>query len=265
MAYVEVTHVSDDECKFVMNRTELAVANSLRRAMIAEVPTMAIDWVAMEKNSSWLCDEFIAHRLGLIPLNSESVGNINYARECSCDAFGCDHCTVQFVLDVRNDSEENREVTSADLIGPGGEDCPFAPVVGRMTGYTEQKHILIVTLKKYQHLKLRALAKKGIGKEHAKWCPTAGISFEYDPDNALRHTFFENPEEWPKSEFSQLDSAHQAAYDPQGKPSKFFLTVESSGSLRARDIVKAGLVTLRDKLVRIQQELQNATSAEAKY
>ena len=68
---IKILSLSKYATKFELFETDLAIANALRRIMISEVPTMTIDLVEVKENTSALHDEFLAHRLGLVPLNSE--------------------------------------------------------------------------------------------------------------------------------------------------------------------------------------------------
>jgi DNA-directed RNA polymerase II subunit RPB3 len=70
---VRILESSQYYLKFELSHTELSIANALRRIIIAEVPTMAIEMVQVAENTSVLNDEFIAHRIGLVPLLSENV------------------------------------------------------------------------------------------------------------------------------------------------------------------------------------------------
>ena len=166
--------------------------------MLSEVPTMAIDLVEVEKNTSVLPDEFLAHRLGLIPLNSRNCDqDVLYTRDCDCEDH-CARCSVTLDLNARCSAEEVMAVHARDLVVSGERANQWVgnPVVSDDEGLGP----LICKLRRGQELKMTCVAKKGIAKEHAKWAPTAAIGFEYDPHNNLRHVDYwyeEDPaKEW---------------------------------------------------------------------
>ncbi|KAJ7556165.1 hypothetical protein O6H91_05G072000 [Diphasiastrum complanatum] len=297
---VRIREMKDDFLKFELRDTDASIANALRRIMIAEVPTLAIDLVEIEANSSVLNDEFIAHRLGLIPLKSEKAVNMLLSRDCNaCDGDGrCDFCSVEFTLDVKCTTDQTLDVTSQDL---RSSDLSVVPVdsLGQNTGSMgdaalEQRGILIVKLRRGQELKLRAIARKGIGKDHAKWSPAATVTFQYEPEIHLNETLLETltldqKREWVESSPTKVFDIDQVtqqvvvvdpeayAYDEEvikkadamGKPGlveiisredSFIFTVESTGAIKAADMFLNAINILRQKLdgVRLSFDTQEA-------
>lgn len=189
-----ITENSRHTMRFTLSETDVSVANAIRRTMIAEVPTMAIDLVTVYENTSALADEYIVHRLGLIPLKSENIDYFNYARDCECDDY-CDRCSVSFSLHVHVASDETtaRKVTSADLaienepafaenqrvkpVNNSGDDA----YPDELSGIADEMGILIARLSCGQKLRMRALARKGIAKDHAKWSPMCTVSYRIMP------------------------------------------------------------------------------------
>ena len=163
---------------------DLAFANSLRRVILAEIPILAIDIVEVEANTSVLADELIAHRLGLIPLNSKQVDDLLYSRDCDCDQY-CDSCSITLSLHARCTGNEIMRIYARDLVL--GEPRPNEWVGHPIISDPDGLGCVVAKLRQGQELRLKCIAKKGIAKEHAKWAPTSSVGFEYDPHNKLRH------------------------------------------------------------------------------
>lgn len=65
---VSVQRLTPSTIEFDLVGVDASVANALRRIMIAEVPTIAIEDVYVWNNTSIMQDEVLAHRMGLVPL-----------------------------------------------------------------------------------------------------------------------------------------------------------------------------------------------------
>ncbi|KAK9083626.1 hypothetical protein Scep_030097 [Stephania cephalantha] len=89
--------------------------------MISEVPTIAIDLVEIEVNSSVLNNEFIAHRLGLIPSPADRAMSMRFSRDRdACDERQVrEYRSVEFQLSVGCD----RDRTSTLPAGISSAKC----------------------------------------------------------------------------------------------------------------------------------------------
>lgn len=257
---VKISQADSTRVKFELSNSELSFANSLRRVMLAEIPTIAIDLVQIEANSSVLADEFIAHRLGLIPLSAEGIEALNYSRDCDCEEY-CERCSVKLSLHAKCTGDETMSVSARDLL-PVGErinQVLGTPVINDPDGMGA----LIMKLRKGQEIKLTVIAKKGIAKEHAKWAPSAAIGFEYDPHNKLHHLDLwyeaDAKKEWPPSEYADWEEPPQEGepFDYDAVPNRFYLNVETAGPLPPDAIVTQGIKVLQMKLAALVHSLSD--------
>lgn len=155
---MDITVIEQDKKKgtlsFVLKGASPAFANTLRRNITDNVPTMAIEMVEFRKNSSALYDEMIAHRLGLIPLTTD-LKSYNLPSECKCEGKGCARCQLALTLSAKGPGV----VYSSSL---KSKDPKVKPVF---------ENIPIVKLLKGQEIEFEATASLGTGRDHTKWCP----------------------------------------------------------------------------------------------
>lgn len=163
---IRILKRKENYIQFFINGIDVPIANSLRRIMMAEVPTMAIEDVVVVENSSPMKDEVLAHRLGLIPLKTDLESYV-FPDKCTCNSeLGCSKCSVTLTLESEA-SNGTRTIYSKEL---RSNDPTVVPVSDK---------IPIVKLAQDQKIRLEAYAKLGLGREHAKWQPVSSCAYKY--------------------------------------------------------------------------------------
>jgi DNA-directed RNA polymerase subunit D len=179
-----------NEIRILLTNTDAAQVNAVRRALIADVPKLAIDKVNFTQGVNQdnkgevfesvnvLPDETIAHRLAMIPIPTFPDEGITFPEDCpNCkdlaeESKGC--LTCQVLYHIRKDGpsedsdEEYRTVYAGDLTNISDQMFDIRE---------EHKRIPLTILSKGQFLELYAFATLGRGREHAKWSPVAAVGF----------------------------------------------------------------------------------------
>lgn len=179
-----------DEIVFDVSGIDPALANALRRTLLAEVPSVAIEKVWISDNTSVIPDEILAHRLGLIPLKVDPTKmTFRPSPDGDTEIEPSDTDTLMFTLcvectEVTDDVTgervvKNREVYSSDLVWvPQGDQEEF---FGDEIPKPAQDKILIAKLNPGQRIDVVCHAVKGIGKDHAKFSPVGTACYRLLP------------------------------------------------------------------------------------
>jgi len=139
---IEKLKTKGENVTFTLKEADSATANAIRRVIMSEIPVLAIDEVDFYENTSALFDEYIAHRIGLIPIKADlgiekGKSKVTFSIDCKGP------CTV-YASNLKTKDKEAK---------PAYERIP------------------IMKLGEGQSLRLEGIAREGIGKEHAKFQP----------------------------------------------------------------------------------------------
>lgn len=254
----------NDVLKFQLVNTHVSYANTLRRIILCEVPTVGFraeilkdgstSDIKIEKNTTAMSNEMLAHRIGLLPVHASPVD--------------WDPDRYVFKLDVENTSNEIRDVYASDIEVYELIDGTPTPVdnakffkKNRLTNDT----CLIATLKPNlanqtpETIAFTAKATVGIGKENMRYSTVSQCSYSYTRDNnqaKQEQLFIKWLDNHKKINSADLDSERLATYkrefetmeaarcyvmNTKGEPSSFDFTVETVGVHSPYDIVADAL------------------------
>ena len=164
---ITVLEKSEDILTLRLEDVRPGLINALRRVIISETPSMAIEEVVILENQSPLFDEIIAHRLGLVPLRT-NYDTYVLSSECSCEGAGCHLCQAGFTMEVEA-PEDGYLATTGDL---KPQDPDTVPVSDK---------IPIAKMAKGQRIVVEAYARLGVGLDHAKWQPVSTMAYKMIP------------------------------------------------------------------------------------
>ena len=242
---------------------ETYLVNSLRRIMLSELPTLAIENVVIYDNTSALFDEIIAHRLGLIPIPTD-LSLLTFRDKCICKGKGCPNCTVRYTLS----KEGEGSVCSGDL-----------QPAEKSWAITEDK-IPIVNLYGDQRLILEVEAVLGRGRDHAKWQAVHAPAYRMEPIIEFDKKRIDDVKEFvnnlpdnlvtikgDKLELKDITklSVIESYIDKENidfitikrDPTKFIFSFETDGSFTAKDAIVESVNILQKKYEELGKLLKN--------
>ena len=259
-----------DTIKFDVLQCNSSFVNSLRRIIISEIETVGFRTEEYEKsdikvieNNSSLHNEFLLHRIGLIPVHTDDIESYDTSK-------------YKFILNAQHSGTVPIDVTTKDI-----------KILNLETNTTENNeeffpknpitndHILITKLKPTpdgtgEKIHMEGTSSKGIGKEHIRFSPVSNVCFTNKIDPSRLEIEFkkyiesngETVSAELKSKFMIEESERCFHIDSNGDPDVFEFTIESCGVILPQNILIDGLKQMVVKIQRFKDEFSKSMSSQ---
>ena len=259
-----IVSLTEDTIRFLIEGVDTSFTNSLRRAMMSEVPTMTIEDIFYFDNSSLIPDEILANRIGFIPLKTD-LDNYILPEDCDCGAeLGCPKCRAVLTMDVES-KDETITVYSGDLVADDPNTMPASD------------RIVLAKLADGQAIRFEAYAQLGQGKVHSKWSPVSmcvyqNVSLVPIIDKTKAQECVSDCGDAALIEKDKLKIIDIQKFESckrcrelvsreqimaNLKPDEFLFTVESTGALSPKRIVSEAVKILKQKLAELNEKIDN--------
>eukprot|EP00750_Incisomonas_marina_P002889 INCI12749.1.p1 GENE.INCI12749.1~~INCI12749.1.p1 ORF type:complete len:340 (+),score=81.54 INCI12749.1:121-1140(+) len=274
----------EGEIVFDIVGIDCSIANALRRIVLNDVETMAVEQVMYYQNTGIMQDEKLAHRLGLIPILADAA-NFEARPEATGEPNATENDTLVFELDVecteadvdRSDpSKLSKTVYSSEL-----KWVPHGSQAERFKGHEPRpfhSDIIITRLGVGQKIKATCFAQKGSGRDHCKWQPATIFYRQLPVVRLLQDIKGEEADTWKKADVADVFDIEGTGKNkklqvarprnctmaknflllPGGrekiflghKEDHFLFTIEPIGQMSAREVFLRSLAELKAKAQR---------------
>ena len=212
---------------FTMNNIPLSLANSIRRSILSNIPTVAFsdEWcdnenqrsIVIKTNTSGIHNEFLSHRISLVPLyldndviKVKTYFDVNNNKR----VFVFKNSIVpNMKINIKNDkatrlsknipsSSNNLIVTNndfeynVDLIEDASDYPPISELM--LPDMYTGDHIILDILKSNvlddqlgEEINVISKPTIGVGKTHARYCPVGTVSFQLEVNENLIDSVFQ--------------------------------------------------------------------------
>lgn len=273
--------ISDDEynMSFDIKNIDNSLINSIRRIMIGELKTYGFKTepheesdVVIHENTGALHNEFLAHRIGMIPLNIKHMEDIdNYI----------------FKLQVENDTPNILNVTTNDFkvyqLNDNGDMILLNTNDFFKPDPLSGDYILITKLRpsnttNNEKIDLEAKLSYSNGEENSKYAPVSKATFHNMKDEVkVNERLIEllkeeedkkgnkltNQEKQKiKNRFDNFEAFRYFQLDNKGEPNAFHFEIESIGIYTCKEIFYNSIEYLKNKLDTFNQNLQTENNIQ---